>query len=64
MVTNCPILLSQDPYPSPLHQSMLQCRVHIRLTRIGTDIVNVEMITDDGGRIPAQYQDFTISRFH
>ena len=29
-----------------------------RLTRIGTDIVNVEMVTDDGGRIPAQYQEF------
>jgi hypothetical protein len=27
-----------------------------RLTRIGTDIVHVEMETDDGGRIPAQYQ--------
>jgi len=28
-----------------------------RLMRIGTDIVNVEMVTDDGGRIPAQYHD-------
>jgi hypothetical protein len=27
--------------------------------RIGTDIDNVEMVTtDDGGRIPAQYQEF------
>jgi len=32
--------------------------------RIETDIVNMEMVADDGGRIPAQYQDFTISRFH
>jgi len=31
--------------------------------RIETDIVNMEMVADDGGRIPAQYQDFTISRF-
>ena len=31
--------------------------------RIGTDIVNREMVADDRGRIPAQYQEFTISRF-
>ena len=43
---------------------MLQCTMQNRLMRIGTDIVNVEMVTDDGGRIPAQYQEFTISRFH
>jgi hypothetical protein len=30
-----------------------------RLIKIGTDIENVEMVmTDDRGRIPAQYQDF------
>ena len=33
--------------------------------RIGIDLVNMEMVTTyDGGRIPAQYQEFTISRFH
>jgi len=35
---------------------MLQRRMQKRLMRIGTDIVNVEMLTDNGGRIPAQYQ--------
>jgi hypothetical protein len=30
-----------------------------RLMKIGIDIENAEMVmTDDGGRIPAQYQDF------
>jgi len=33
-----------------------------RLTRIGTDIVKVEMVTDDGGRIPAQYQELSYPR--
>ena len=33
------------------------------LMRIGTDIVNMEMVADDRGRIPAQYQEFTKSRF-
>jgi len=28
-----------------------------RLMRIETDIVNMEMVADDGGHIPAQYQD-------
>jgi len=59
IVINCLIQLSWDPYPSPLRQRMLQCRMQKRLMRIETDIVNVEMVTDDGGRIPAQ-----ISRFH
>jgi len=63
IVTNRLIHLSWDPYPSPLRQRMLQCRMQKRLMRIGTDIVNVEMVTDDGGRIPPQYQDFKISRF-
>jgi hypothetical protein len=30
-----------------------------RLTRIETVIVNVEMVADDGGHIPAQYQDLS-----
>jgi hypothetical protein len=30
--------------------------------RIGTDIVNVEMVTDDGGRIAGQYQDLSYPR--
>jgi len=65
IVTNCLIQLSWDPYPSPLRQSMLQCRMQTRLMRIGTDLVNMEMVTtDDGGCIPTEYQDFTISRFH
>jgi len=51
------------PLPISTLPSMLQCRMQTRLMRIGTDIVNMEMVTtDDGGRIPAQYQDFTISR--
>jgi len=33
-----------------------------RLTRIGTDIVKLEMVTDDGGRIPAQYQELSYPR--
>jgi hypothetical protein len=36
---------------------MLQFRMQKRLTRIGKDIVNVELETDDGCCIPAQYQD-------
>jgi len=51
------------PLPISTPPSMLQCRMQTRLMRIGTDIVNVEMVTtNDGGRIPAQYQDSTISR--
>jgi len=57
------IQLSQDTYPSPLRQRMLQCRMQKRLIRIETDIVDVELVTDNGGCILAQYQDFTISRF-
>ena len=53
----CLIQPTRDPYPSPLRQSMQQCRMQKWLTRIGTDIVNVEMETHDGGRVPAQYQD-------
>jgi len=41
---------------------MLQCRMQKRLTRIGTDIVNMEMETNDGGHIPAQYQDLSYPR--
>jgi len=41
-------------YTLPKHATM-----QTRLMRIGTDIDNVEMVTtDDGGRIPAQYQQF------
>jgi len=49
--------------PLPISTLPKHATMQTRLTRIGTDIVNVEMVTDDGGRIPAQYQDFTISRF-
>jgi len=55
-VTNQLIQPIRDPYPSPLSQSMLQCRMQTRQMRIGTDIVNMEMVmTDDGGGILAQY---------
>jgi len=50
------------PLPISIPPSMLQCRMQKRLMRIGTDIVNVEMVTDDGGRIPAQYQDLPYPR--
>jgi len=63
IVTNRPIQQSRNPHPPPLRQRMLQCRMLKRLMGIGTDIVIVEMETDNGGRIPARYQDFTISRF-
>ena len=43
--------------------SMVQRRMQIWLTRIWTHTVNVEMVTDDEGRIPAQHADFTISGF-
>jgi len=53
---------SDPAIPGPLPISTLPKHA-TRLIRIGTDIVNVEMVTDDGGRIPPQYQEFTISRF-
>jgi len=56
-VSNRLIQLSRDPYPSPLRQCMLKCRMQKRLMRVETDIVNMEMVTDDGGRIPVQYQE-------
>ena len=62
IVTNRLIQLSRNPYPSPLRQHMLQCSIQHRLMRIGTDIVNVEMVTDDGGRIPASYQELSYPR--
>ena len=55
---------SDPAYPGPLPISTLpnHTTMQTRLTRIGTDIVNMEMVTtDDGGRIPAQYHYFTIS---
>jgi len=48
--------------PLPISTLPKHATMQTWLTRIGTDMVNVEMVTDDGGRIPAQYQDFTISR--
>jgi len=57
MLTNSLIQQAQDPYPSLLRQSMLQWRIHTRLMKIGTAMVNVETVTDDGGPIPAQYPD-------
>jgi len=56
---------SSQPGTPPISPLPNHATMQTRLTRIGTDIVNIEMVTtDDGGRIPAQYQDFTISRFH
>ena len=52
------------PYSSPPCPSTLPCGVQTRLMLIGTDPDNEEMVTtDDGGSIPAQDEDFTISRF-
>jgi hypothetical protein len=51
-----------NPGPLPISTLSKHNTMQTRLMRIGTDIVNVEMGTDDGGRIPAQYQDFRISR--
>jgi len=39
---------------------MLPGRMQQWLMRIGKEIVNVEMVRDDGGRIPAQYHDCRI----
>jgi len=46
-----------EPLPISTVPSMLQCRKQSRLTRFGTDIDNMEMVADDGGGIPAQFQD-------
>jgi hypothetical protein len=59
IVSNRLIQLSRDPYPSPLRQHMLKCSLPKWLRRIGTDIVNVEIVTDDWSRIPAQYQELS-----
>jgi hypothetical protein len=55
------IQLTRDPYPSALRQCILKCRMQKKLMRIGTDIVNMEMVTDDGGRIAAQWQELLYS---
>jgi len=53
-----------NPGPIPISSLPTHAAVQTMLMRIETDIVNVEMVTtDDGGRIPAQYFHFTISRF-
>jgi len=57
---------SDPANPGPLCISTLPNHAPMQtwLTRIGTDIVNMEMLTTgDVGRIPAQYQEFTISGF-
>ena len=46
--------------PLPISTLPKHATMQTWLTRIETDIVNVEMETDDGGRIPAQYQDCRI----
>jgi len=55
---------SRNLYAFPLRQRMLHCRIQKRLMRIETDTVNVEMVTDDEGCIPAQYQDCTMTKLH
>ena len=48
-----------NPGPLPISTLPKHATMQTRLMRIGTDIDNVEMVTtDDGGRIPAQYQEF------
>jgi hypothetical protein len=45
--------------PLPISTVPKHATMQTRLMRIGTDIDNVEMVTtDDGGRIPVQYQEF------
>ena len=48
-----------NPGPLPITTLPKHATMQTRITRIGTDIVNVEMITDDGGHIPAEYQDLS-----
>jgi len=45
--------------PLPIFTLPKHARMQTWLTGIGTDIVNVEMVTDDGVNIPAQYQDLS-----
>jgi hypothetical protein len=48
-----------NPGPLPISTLPKHATMQTRLMRIGSDIDNVEMVTtDDGGRIPAQYQEF------
>jgi len=50
--------MRQPGTPAHLHSAKARYNAKSRM-RIGTDIDNVEMVTaDDGGRIPAQYQEF------
>jgi hypothetical protein len=50
---------SANPEPLPISTLPKNFTLQKRLMTIGTDIDNVEMITtDDGGRIPAQHQQF------
>jgi len=45
--------------PLPISTLPKHTTMQTRLMRIGTDIHNMEMVTtDDGGRFPAQYQEF------
>jgi len=51
-----------NPGPLPISTLPKHATMQTWLMRIGTDIVNVEMLTDDGGRIPAQYQEMSYPR--
>jgi len=48
-----------NPGPLPISTLPKHATMQTRLMRIETDIDEVEMVTtDDGGRIPAKYQEF------
>jgi len=51
-----------NPGPLPISTLPKHATMQTWLTRIGTDIDNVEMVTDDGVHIPAQYQDWSYPR--
>ena len=53
---NCSIQLFRDHYQSPLLESMLQCQLGTSLMRLGSDTVNMEIVTDDWCCISARYQ--------
>jgi len=50
------------PWPLPIPTLPEHATMQTWLTRIGPDIVNVELVPDDRGRFPAQYQELTYPR--
>jgi len=53
---------SAIPGHLPISTLPMYATMQTRLTRIGIDIVNMEMVTVDEGRIPAKYQELSCPR--